>query len=284
MDHLRRFERGKVLITDYDRRSLEACVANYKAKLMVILTQLFKLARIVPGEVHDPKDDIWNISLPRYAWKNVLALLVPAESALRRLIVMGTFGKSFEPEPARARREQAHEKNSAAVDRNAAQSPAQSIAGQDEAAIAETVRSQRPPLFDMFDPRKTFTYLSFDTLEAFQAWKAHKDANPLVIAPADPTKRMEPVTALSIWRRIQAMHHAMENFGGYVSRYGRWRAARKAELKAKGFLSGKYAASLMRRSRPPGYVEKQGDEIHYLLRDVHSLAYDCELPKWENSS
>jgi hypothetical protein len=258
------------LITDYQKSRQEASIALYKAKLMVILTQLFKLARIVPGEVHDPKDDIWNISLPRYAWKKVLALLVPAESALRRLIVMGTFGKNFGDSLLNS---------SKAV----ASKPTQSGELSKLSPKLLSPKTGRPPRFDMFDPRKTFTYLSFDTLEELQAWKAHKDANPLVIAPADPTKRMEPVKALSIWRRIQAMHHAMENFDGYVSRYGRWRAGRKAILAAGRPLHGKYATSLMRRSRPPGFVEKEGDDIHYLLRDVHLLAYDSELPKWENS-
>jgi hypothetical protein len=279
-----RFERGKVLITDYDRSRLEACVANYKAKLMVILAQLFKLARIVPGEVHDPKDDIWNISLPRYAWKQVLALLVPAESALRRLIVMGTFGKSYEPEEARTPHERARAMDAATVDSSPIRSGAQELADRKGAPGAEPSRSPRQPRFNMFDPLKTFSYLSFDSIEEYHAWKARKDANPLVISPADPAKRMEPVGALSIWRRIHAMQHAMENFDDYVSRYGRWRARRKAIRAAGRPLHGKYAASLMRNSRPPGYVEKRGDEIHYLLRDVHSLAYDSELPKWKNSS
>jgi hypothetical protein len=280
----RRFERGKVLITDYQKSRQEVSIALYKAKLMVILTQLFKLARIVPGEVHDPKDDIWNISLPRYAWKTVMALLIPAESALRRLIVMGTFGKSFEPEPAEARHERAHAKDAADVDANPTQAGAQTLADRNEVPGAGASRSPRPPLFDMFDPLKTFSYISFDSIEEFHTWKAQKDANPLIVGPADPTKRMEPVGALSIWRRIHAMHHAMENFDDYVTRYGRWRAGRKAELKAKGFLNGKHATTLMRNSRPPGYVEKEGDDIHDILRDVHALAYDSELPKWENSS
>jgi hypothetical protein len=264
------------LITDYQKSRQEVSIALYKAQLMVILTQLFKLARIVPGEVHDPKDDIWNISLPRYAWKRVLELLVPAESALRRLIVMGTFGKSFEP----GNFGDSLLNSSKIADTE----PTQSEELSKLSPKLLSPKTGRPPVFDMFDPRKTFSYLSFDTLEEFQAWKAHKDANPLVIAPADPAKRMQPVKALSIWRRIQAMHHAMENFDDYVSRYGRWRAKRKAILAAGRPLRGKYATTLMRLSRPPGFVEKQGEEIHYLLRDVNALAYDSELPKWENSS
>jgi hypothetical protein len=40
---------------------------------------------------------IWDITLPRYCWQKVLALLTPAESALRRLIIMAAHGKPIAP-------------------------------------------------------------------------------------------------------------------------------------------------------------------------------------------
>jgi hypothetical protein len=261
------------LIPSDEIKRLEGNVAHYKAEFLLILAQLFKLARIVPGETHDPKDDSWNISLPRYAWKKVLALLVPAESALRRLIIMGAFGKMFDVEASLL--------NSV---KSVASKPNQPEELSKLSASLPCAKSARPPRFDMFDPLKTFSYISFDTFEEYHAWKAEKDAHPLIIGPADPTKRMDKVKALAIWRRIHAMQHAMDNFDDYVTRYGRWRATRKAILATGKPLDGKHALSLMRRSRPPGYVEKHGDDVHYLLRDVHTIAYDSELPKWQNSS
>jgi hypothetical protein len=251
----------------------ERHLARYTAALMTIIAELFKRARIVPGEVPDvASGEIWDISLPRYAYKRVLALLIPAESALRRLIVMGAFGKSFVPPLAKA------------AERRQFTSHPQGQQGSRNADGRVNCARSSQPAFDMFDPVKTFTYRSFDSIEEFHLWKAQKDANPLVIPPADPRKRMDAVNALSLWRRIQGLNYAVENFDTYVWRYVRWRGRRKAELAAGRPLKGRRGKSLMRRSRPPGYIEKQGDEVHYLLRDVHSLAYDSELPKWENSS
>jgi hypothetical protein len=69
--------------------SLEKCLVNYKGKLIVIVAELFRLARIVPGEVPDvASGSLWDITLPRYCWQKDLALLMPAESALRRLTIM----------------------------------------------------------------------------------------------------------------------------------------------------------------------------------------------------
>jgi hypothetical protein len=270
-------------------RSMEGCVVNYKAKLVLMIAELFKRARIAPGEVPDvASGEIWDISLPRYAYKYVLALLIPVESAMRRLIVMGAFGTSFVLDPLKAGSRQTHERKEAVAAEGADDAPDSMTDAADASASASahctSSAAPRPPVFDMFDPVKTFTYRSFDTIEEFDLWKAQKDANPLVIPPADPRKRMDAVKALSLWRRIQGLHHAMEHFDAYVSRYARWRGRRKAELAAGRALKGRYGKSLMRRSRPPGFVEKHGDEIHYLLRDVHTLAYDSELPKWENSS
>jgi hypothetical protein len=78
--------------------SWERSTDHYKAVLIKIIAELFALARIVPGEVpHVASGSIWDLTLPRHAYRRALALLKPAESALRRLIIMGAHGKTFVP-------------------------------------------------------------------------------------------------------------------------------------------------------------------------------------------
>jgi hypothetical protein len=285
-----RFERDDELMTGEALWSMERCVANYKGKLIIIIAELFKLARIVPGEVPDVNSGgIWDISLPRYCWQKVLALLTPAESALRRLIIMAADGKTYVPETLELKPGKAKSKdaagNAAAVS-GLADAPAncgegQTVSGEMAQApsAAATPSSFRPPAFDMFDPLKKFGYCGFyddDEWEALQAQKAA--AGPLVIPEADPRKRMDPVNALSLWKRIQALHHAAENFGSYVTRYINWYARQRYQLKHNLKITGRKRLCLMRGGSIPGYVHKGKHEVHDLLLDVHNLAWDSLSP------
>jgi hypothetical protein len=254
--------------------SWERSTAHYKAALIRIIAELFALARIVPGEVPDTaSQDIWNISLPRYAYRLALELLKPAESALRRLIIMGAHGKSFVPG-------NVGDGNFGDTALNSlSESPSlPGSAGHELSAV-----SPKLPAFNIFDPLPQFTFRSFDSFEDYALWKAERDANPLIIPPAG--LRMAPVNALSLWRRIQAMHHAVENFDQYVTRYVRWRGRRKFEIASQRPLKDRRPATLMCPGRAPGYIRKGKHEIHQLLRDVDNLAGDSENPpKWRNSS
>jgi hypothetical protein len=270
---------------------MEKCVANYKAKLMVIIAELFRRARIVPGEVPNVNSgEIWDICLPRYAWHLVMDILQPAESALRRLIIMAAHGRTYMPEtlelaPGKTRSKDAAG-NAAAVS-GLADAPANCGEGQTvssgEMAQApsstSTPSSFHPPAFDMFDPLKKFGYCGFyddDEWAALQAQKAA--AGPLAIPEADPLKRMDPVNALSLWKRIQALHHAMESFDSYVTRYIRWKGLSRFQLKHNLKITGRKRLGLMRGGSVPGYVRKGKHDIHDVLRAVHILAWDSVSP------
>ena len=267
--------------------SMEKCVVNYKGKLILIIAELFRLARIVPGEVPDVQSgEIWDISLPRYCWRRVLELLMPAESALRRLIIMAAHGKGSDfssslPNPS----------HTAAA---AAKLPADNLGDSLLNSPHTAARNGEPPegelsklspklSFDMFDPMKKFGFCGFyddDEWEALQAQKAA--AGPLAIPEANPMKRMDPVNALGLWRRIQALHHAAENFDGYVTRYINWYARQRYQLKNNLKITGRKRLGLMRGGSIPGYVHKGQHEVHDLLLDVHNLAWSSLSPSKYN--
>jgi hypothetical protein len=267
--------------------SLEKCVVNYKAKLIVIIAELFRLARIVPGEVPDvASGSVWDITLPRYCWQKVLALLTPAESALRRLIIMAAHGKPiapYVPEEQAAKtevREVAGGELCEAMAQEIIIGPAEAVSVPlDETAKDTAAVSPRPPVFDMFDPMKKFGFCGFyddDEWEALQAQKAA--AGPLIIPKADRSKRMDPVNALGLWKRIQALHHAAENFEACVARYISWYQRQRYQLKNNLKLTGRKRLGLMRGGYAPGYIRKGKHDIHGILRDVHNLAFECLSP------
>jgi hypothetical protein len=281
---------GDVSMSGRSLWSLAACVENYKGQLIVIIAQLFKLARIVPGEVHDRKDSVWNLTLPLYCWQRVLALLMPAESAMRRLIVMAGYDKVFVPdlrglEPAKRgdAKDGSGEVMEAAAD-EALPGPASTLSGPVGEPVTEAIpSSSRPPQFDMFDPMKTFTKCRFfdtdEEWEAFQAQQAaDRAANPLAVPKADPLKRMDPVNPLGLWKRIQALHHAAEHFEEYVTRYVNWKAQQRYQMKNSLKVTGRKRLGLMRGGSIPGYIDKGRHEVHDLLKDVHILAWDCLSP------
>jgi hypothetical protein len=266
--------------------SLAACVENYKGQLIVIIAQLFKLARIVPAEVHDRKDSIWNLTLPLYCWQRVLALLIPAESAMRRLIVMAGYHKVFVPDLRGLQRAQKGDAKAIsgeameAAGQEAPFSPASAVSGPFDAPVTDAIpASSRPPVFDMFDPMKKFGFCGFyddDEWEALQAQKAA--AAPVIVPQADPLKRMDPVNALGLWKRIQALHHAAEHFEEYVTRYVNWRAQQRFQMKNNLKVTGRKRLGLLRGGSIPGYIDKGRHEVHDVLKSVHILAWDCLSP------
>jgi hypothetical protein len=296
MDHVLRFEREGAFMSGKSHFSLEACVANYKAQLIVIIAELFKLARIVPGEVHDRKDSIWNLTLPLYCWQRVLELLIPAESAMRRLIVMAGYDKVFVPDlrggqPAKSGGAKGVRDDAADAgpDEPAPVSLDTKSGPLHEASAGANASSPRPPHFDMFDPLKTFAKCRFfdsdDEWEAFQAQQAaQRAANPLFIPKADPLKRMEPVNALGLWKRIQALNHAAEHFDEYVLKYVNWYARQRYQRKNNLKVTGRKRLGLMRGGSIPGYIEKGKHAIHKVVGDVHIIAWDCLSPpkyRWD---
>jgi hypothetical protein len=274
--------------------SLGKCVVNYKTKLIVIIAELFRLARIVPGEVSQvTSGEIWDISLPRYCWQRVLELLIPAESAMRRLIVMAGYDRVFVPDlrgvlaakTGGAKHVRDDERNAAGDAELAICGLSDPVSGPlNEAAGVDAAASSSPsPRFDMFDPMKTFGKVRFfesdEEWEAYQAeLAANRAANPVIVPAADPTKRMDPVNALGLWKRIQALHHAAENFDAYVTRYLNWRAKMRCQIRNNIKLTGKKRLGLMRGGGIPGYVRKGEHDIHELVHDVHCLAWDCLSP------
>jgi hypothetical protein len=187
--------------------------------------------------------------IPRSVHSAVLRVLRPAESAMRRLIIIAARGLAVKPAPSRPM-----------------------LAG----AIGKGGGS-RLPSFQLFDPRKNFAelrphrrrftrnpprihFFPYDTLRPVSP--AAADAPP----PPDGLVNAERLT-----RRLFALKLALDDLPRQAKRLARWRV-RRENAKAPKFKSP------LRPGRPPGYRRKPVHEVDEVLIECHGLAFDAMKP------
>ncbi len=190
--------------------------------------------------------------IPRPLHRAVLRVLRPAESALRRLIVIAARGlvvklASSHPMPARP--------------------------------IVKGRRSR--PSFQLFDPRKNFAELRQHRVKYTRnPPRIHFfGSDPRVAAlwpspqpAADPTPPPDGlVNAERLTRRLQALKLALDDLPRQARRLARWRV-RRENAKAPKFRLP------LRPGHPPGYRRKPVHEVEQVLIECHELACDAMRP------
>ncbi len=186
--------------------------------------------------------------IPQPLHRAVLRLLRPAESAVRRLVVIAARGlvvkvASSRPMPA------------GPIGRGG---------------------GRRRPTFRLFDPRKSFALLR-DATAARMLPRIHVftgdprvaalwSAPQPLAAPAAPPAGV--VNAARISRRLQALKSALEDLPRQARRLARWR------LKRENAPSLKFRSPL-RPGPPPGHRRKAVHEVDAVLAECHGLAWDA---------
>ena len=191
--------------------------------------------------------------LPRSVHSAVLRLLRPAESAVRRLIVIAARGLVVKLAPARP---------------------------MPKGPIGKGGQGGRSrPSFQLFDPRKSFAAPRRGKATRFHP-RIHFFANdPRVAAlwparppaadPAPPPDGL--VNAERLSRRLQALKLALEDLPRQARRLARWRVRREKAPSPK-------FKSPLRPGHPPGYRRKPVHEIDEILAECHGLACDALRP------
>ena len=191
--------------------------------------------------------------LPRSVHSAVLRVLQPAESAVRRLVVIAARGLVVKLAPSRPM-------------------PAGSIGKGG---------GRRLPSFQLFDPRKNFAELrrhrrkftrnpprihffgSDPTVAALWA------ARPPAADPAPPPDGL--VNAERLSRRLQALKLALDDLPRQARRLARWRVRRENAKNPK-------FRSPLRPGHPPGHRRKPVHEVDEVLAECHWLAWDAMKP------
>ncbi len=200
--------------------------------------------------------------IPRSLHSAVLRVLRPAESAMRRLIVIAARGLVVKLAPSRP------------ISRPKPAKPTAKGSG-----------SRRPPSFQLFDPPKRIKPVRAmksirimprihffpppdPTVAAIFAARAARAPAPAA-APAPPSDGL--ASAESLTRRLQALKSALEDLPRQAKRLARWRQRRQAAPGHK-FLSP------LRYGHPPGYRRKPIHEVDEVLIECDDLAWEAMKP------
>jgi hypothetical protein len=183
--------------------------------------------------------------IPHSFHRAVLRILRPAESAVRRLVVIAARGLVVKPVASRPM-------------------PAQPI----------TRGGGCRPRFRLFDPPKSLALYREATSPRILPRIHVFCADPRVAAlwAASPPRKAAAVqdglvNAGPLVRRLHALKSALDNLPRQARRLARWRAARQ------GVPHLKYKSPL-RIGRPPGHRKNKTHEVDEILAECHALARD----------
>jgi hypothetical protein len=216
-------------------------IRRNRDQIRTIVLALFALARMrVGGSL---------FTLPRSTLAMIMLVLRPAESCVRRLIVIAAH--SLSPLPA--------------ISRKRANWPDLPPRGGE---IREAVRGglENRKAFKLFDQLKSFDPESIWDVEP--VWESQ-------IGPFDPTFHYSstletPLDVTHIGQRLNALIRALDNLPHQARRLIRWQIKRDQLLKAKRPTR----ISPMRPGLPPGWRQRKIHEIDEVLRECHGLAND----------
>ena len=188
--------------------------------------------------------------LPRSVHSAVLQVLRPAESAVRRLIVIAARGLVVKPAPSRP---------------------------MPEGRKIRKGGGSRPPAFKLCDTRKDLPELRESRIKyAKYPPRIHffgPDSKVDDLWPSPPPKAALPppdglVKAERLHLRLQALKSALDDLPRQARRMARWRMRREA-------MPGPVFKSPLRPGPPPGHRKRHIHPVDDILADCHWLAWDA---------
>ncbi len=236
-----------VMFTSPDHFWSTALARNTEA-LKAILAQLVALLKIYGGTEA--------LKVPRSVRTTILLVLRPAESALRRLIVIAARDVKLE----------APKSKTLSI-------PKQPISKPRASSLA----------FQLFDPRQRFgqqrvIYTSLAPRVSFIA--PDPPFTPLAARPPEPQRFLEPergkdISARRLCQRLKAFASALEHVPHQAKRLIRLQARRENK---KNFVAP------LRPGRPPGHRNRPSHSIDFILAECHKYALGVLAERSPNTS
>jgi len=250
----------------------DLAIKTNSAALRRIIACLFALAGLdanaAPGSAQPPA------TLPRHLHRAVLGILRPAESALRRLIIVvardvvlpgagrNHIGKIILTLSAHPSRTGIFLHGRPARPEDLEPSPRprsiKAAPGTGSFALLDPLKRFAParPRPSQWQPRIV------TDLEA---------GMPLTAPERKPISEDDPVSATRLCRRLSALRAALDDLPGQARRLARWRLRRSLG-------SGRIRRlSPLRPGLPPGHRQRQGHEVDMVLFRCHGLAVDLAM-------
>jgi hypothetical protein len=202
------------------------------------------------------------LEMPRHFYRSWLILLRPAESAVRRLIVMVARGLVVKLSASRA-----------------------FPAGLALKLAAKAADEARVAAFGLIDPLKRFAPADFEWSQEWGKDWGKEQVIPRISVPGlfdpvfpEPTpvpSRDDPIDTAALVRRIAALKAAMDDLPRHARRLARWKARGELARQAEVWKPGR--VSPMRPGFAPGYHRTNRQEIDEILADCHYFAAEA----WE---
>ena len=242
--------------------------------LLRIIAALFAMAGLVEG--------MTVATLPRHVYGAVLKVLRPAESAVRRLIIIAARDLSVPPpaiRPGPAAPARAHRPANIVVHKVFLGLAGVPAPGPPSCKSAERTAASVPP-FPLFDPRKRFDFNRRRyTRNRPRIRSLDPDWSlPVYMRRPAPPDRPEPapgdaIGAQRLCRRLLSLKRALDDLPGQAMRLARWRARSAVCPKTRPRWP-----SPMRPGWPPGHRKRSIHYIDDVLRECHSLALHALEP------
>ena len=238
-----------------------AVVARNRALLTRVVEMLFSL-------VIGLDEGRTVTTLPRCTRNHITRILRPAESALRRLIMIAARDIDAPTLPPHG-----GERERAVMPQAG---PGLTMMNLGLAGIIDRPKQKAPrpiptraPVFPLLDPLKHFDFgprRRYSKSVPRITWLDGRDPTPIPeIKLPEPG---DPVDATRLCRRLIALKDALENLDREAQRLARWKA-RRATRRVKRL-------SPMRPGYPPGRRKRPRYEIDELLKELHSWAQYSE--------
>jgi hypothetical protein len=224
-----------------DAMNWALAIKKNRDQLLLIVAELFALLAL---DAEGRRDVATPLSAVRY-WL-ALSVLRPAESAVRRLIVVAAHGLVLPPSQPRHTQDVKPQRR-------------------------EMVRKIRRRIsFRLFDPRKQFAEFRSARKMAVHARIWTIDApDPRVPFLRPPPESVvipepQPINAGALCRRLVAIKFALDDLPRQARRYARWQSTPHDTRRPKYF-------SALRPGKPPGYRQRGRREIDRILAECHWL-------------
>lgn len=232
--------------------TISSDIELHRSALARIVATLFAMVGLVEGGA------VERLASPVY--RAVLRLLQPAESAVRRLIVVASRGMTLKPPVVRASCRKAgtvicKPHTSTAAFRLFDPRPRFGSAFRHERRAVRIKLARRP------EPRLRVIDVGFDPRVPL-----FRQPPPVMLeqhVPPPPLDNM--VSALRLSRRLIAIRSALEDLPRQARRYLRWQA------KPQGQRRPQFSTAL-RRGNPPGHRRKPSHRIDEILAECDLLA------------
>jgi hypothetical protein len=234
-------------------------IERHREPLLRIVATLFAKIGLAEGGA------VERLSRPLY--RMVLGVLRPAESAVRRLIVVAARDIVLKPSPKRP-------------------FPAGRV-------ISSKGKRKRGASFRLFDPRQRFDGatgrrpaarrleprirfidVGFDPRSPI--FRLFRQPPPAARAPVPAPEEEDAiddgtVNAMPLCRRLAAIKLALEDLPRQARRFARWRARPIEERRPR-------LETPLRVGRPPGFRKRQTHEVDEILAECHWLARNVQPP------